>query len=331
MDNNWEDYSDFRKDQLQKEYLARINKVIDYIEEHIGEPMNLSQLADVASFSRFHFHRLFSAITGETLNDFIKRIKLEKAASRIIDDPRVSITELAIILGFSSHSVFTRSFSQYFGISPSSLRDLKFKFKNDPDNIITNIDKYISNTSKGDSNIRKALCKTTSYLSNIQKQNTKNIIMDVQIKDLPEMHVAYCRHIGPYNEVGKAFDRLMNWAGPRGLLNFPETQMLAVYHDDPAITDEKKLRSSACITVPSKTKVDGEVGKMDLKPGKFTLARFELKDNEYAEAWNNVMNWFPESGYQPADGQYFEWYHNNPEDHPEKKCIVDICVPVKPM
>jgi AraC family transcriptional regulator len=61
------------------------------------------------------------------------------------------------------------------------------------------------------------------------------------------------------------------------------------------------------------------------------LARFELKDNEYPEAWEAVMNWFPESGYKPADGQYFEWYHNNPEEHPEKKCIVDICVPVEPL
>jgi len=331
MENQWKSYSEFRKDQLRKEYLARINKVIDYIEDHIGEPLNLTKLADVASFSRFHFHRLFSTITGETLNEFVKRVKLEKAANTIIENPGITIIEVSLMHGFSSHSSFTRSFTKYFGISPSGLRNLKFQYGNNPDNLISNIDKHISNTGKGHSNIGQALRKTTSYLSAIHSQKTKNIIMDVKIKDLPEMHVAYCRHIGPYREVGEAFDRLMNWAGPRGLLNFPETQMLAAYHDDPECTDPQELRSSACITVAPNTEVKGDVGEMDLKSGTYALARFELKDNEYPEAWKSVMNWFPESGYQPGDGHYFEWYHNNPEEHPEKKCIVDICIPVKPL
>ncbi len=70
----------------QKEYIHRINKVIDYIEAHIDGDLSLEILADVASFSPFHFHRIFSAFVGETLNDFIKRLRIEKAASLLINN-----------------------------------------------------------------------------------------------------------------------------------------------------------------------------------------------------------------------------------------------------
>ena len=92
--------------------------------------------------------------------------------------------------------------------------------------------------------------------------------MNVDVREMPELHVAYCRHTGSYRTVGEAFEKLMRWAGPRGLLQFPKTQMLGVYHDDPEITDESKLRSSACITVPRGTKVEGEIGSMTIPGGK---------------------------------------------------------------
>ena len=84
----------------------------------------------------------------------------------------------------------------------------------------------------------------------------------VEVKEMPKLHVAYVRHIGPYKGDSELFERLfgnlMKWAGPRGLLRFPETKVLAVYHDDPKITDEDKLRTSACITIPGDTPVEGE-------------------------------------------------------------------------
>ena len=160
--------------------------------------------------------------------------------------------------------------------------------------------------------------------------------VQVEVKDMPEFNVAYIRHIGPYagdsDLFEEIFTRLMNWAGPRGLLRFPETKVIAVYHDDPKITDEDKLRLSACITVPEDTPVEGEVGKMAVPGGKFAVARFELSTDEFEEAWNMVYGgWLPESGYQPDDRLFYELYHNDCREHPEKKSIVNICVPVKPL
>ena len=133
----------------------------------------------------------------------------------------------------------------------------------------------------------------------------------VEVRKLPEMTVAYVRHVGPYEADEKLFEQLFNklvkWAGPRNLINFPETQFLAVYHDDPEITEKTKLRTDVCMTVPTDSKVDGEIGKSVIPNGKYAVARFELKNDEFGEAWQAVMGgWLPESGYQCDDRPTFE-------------------------
>ncbi len=168
------------------------------------------------------------------------------------------------------------------------------------------------------------------------KNNENQVKAEVEVKDMPELNVAYVRHIGPYKGDSELFEglfeKLMKWAGPRGLIQFPETQCLSVYHDNPEITDEDKLRTSVCMTVPKDTRVEGEIGQMRIPGGKFAVANFEINSNEFEDAWNTLMGgWMPESGYQPDDRLCYEICHNNPKEHPENKHIVDICVPVKPL
>ena len=163
----------------------------------------------------------------------------------------------------------------------------------------------------------------------------KEIQTNVEVKDMPELHVAYVRHIGPYKGDQKLFARLFNklmaWAGSRGLLRFPETKVLAVYYDNPDITDESRLRTDACITVPEDAQVGGEIGKTTIPAGKYAVAHFEITPDQYQDAWNAVYGgWLPGSGYQPEDGPCYELYPY-PQEHPEGKHVVDICVPVKPM
>lgn len=158
----------------------------------------------------------------------------------------------------------------------------------------------------------------------------------VEVKNFPEMHVAYVRHIGPYAGDSalfqSLFEKLGRWAGPRGLFSKPDTKVLTVYHDDPKLTDEDKLRTSACITIPADMTVDGEIGKMTLDAGDYAVGHFEINADQYTEAWNHVMGgWLPQSGYQPDDRTCFEINLNDPNKHPENKHIVDICIPVKPL
>lgn len=158
----------------------------------------------------------------------------------------------------------------------------------------------------------------------------------IEVKELPEMPIVYVRHIGAYKGNPALFQRLFGklcgWAGPRGLIRPPQTKFLCVYYDDPDVTEDERLRVDVAMTVPKDTPVDGEVGKNILPAGKYAVGRFELSSPEFEEAWGGVMGgWLPQSGYQCDDRPCFEVYLNDPKTHPEGKCIVDICVPVKPL
>jgi AraC family transcriptional regulator len=323
--------------EMREEYAARINRVIDYVEANIDQNLSLAKLAEVANFSPYHFHRIFSALIGETLGRFIQRIRIERAANALVSNPRKSITEIAFDCGFSSSAAFARAFREGFGMSASEWRDGGCL----DEGKINQADRKSRQTP---GKIRKESKSSVDYVGGQQFTQTWRITMhgdnpltaEIEVRDLPVTHTAYIRHIGPYAGDTKLFeslyDRLFKWAGPRGLLRFPETKVLSVYHDNPEITDEDKLRLDVCISVPEDTQVDGEVGLMSLAAGQYAIAHFEIRIDQFGEAWKAVFaDWLPESGYQPADGPCFEHCLNDPSEHPQGLAIVDICVPVKPL
>ncbi len=162
----------------------------------------------------------------------------------------------------------------------------------------------------------------------------KKLLAQVEVKDLPEMTVAYLRHVGSWQSdstwFGRLLGRLMQWAGPRGLLRFPQTRVLAVYRDDPDVTDPDKLRADVCLTVPPDTAVEGEIGKIALPGGRYAVARFEITPDQYGQAWEAVYGgWLPESGFEPDDRPALELY-GKPGEGPEGKHVVDVCVPLRP-
>jgi AraC family transcriptional regulator len=323
------------KSELRAEYTARINRVVDFIENNLDQALTLEVLAREAHFSPFHFHRIFHAMVGESLNKFIQRLRIEKAATQLIQQPQKAITTIALDSGFASSATFARAFKEAFGMSASTWRAGGY-------HSYSKMGKVGRNLSKPERNRRKAYRLSSTYLAGVfNHQNWKimlqaNQVAEVSIQERPDTTVAYVRHVGPYQGkselFGMLFEKIMKWAGPRGLLRFPETQMLSVYHDNPDITDDEKLRLSVGITVPADTEVSGEVGKLVLPGGTYAIARCEVSPEEYEQAWDAVYSsWLPESGYQPADSPCFELYHNDPETHPEKKQIVDIGIPVKPL
>ena len=322
---------------LREEYLARINNVIDYIESHIDQTLTLAKLSEIANFSPYHFHRIFAAIIGETLNQFIKRIRVERSASMLVNNPKQSITEVALNCGFSSSATFARAFKEILGLSASEWRK-KHECPNRKNRKTES--KYDQTFHKE----RKAFDISSIYIDGstvnqqwrmIMKQGS-HIQADVEIRELEDMVVAYVRHIGPYKGDSALFEnlvkKLMTWAAPRNLLNFTETKMMQVYHDNPEITEEEKLRVSVCISIPDDTIVEGEIGKMTIPGGKYAAAKFELANDQFQDAWNMIFGvWLPNSGYQPDDRPAFEMCLNNPKDHHEHKHIVEIYVPVKPL
>jgi len=284
--------------------------------------MTLGELASVANFSKYHFNRIFHSIVGETPFQFIQRVRIERAAMLMLTNRKMTVSEVALRCGFTDLSVFSRNFKASFGVSPTRYRADK------PQN---------SNFSQTDSNTRQADGRAIPYfcpeLQTIKWRTNMKLNKSVEIRELPKMTLAYIRHIGPYKGDDQLFQNLWNrlfaWAGPRGLIGGRDFRSLVIYHDDPNVTIEDKLRMSVCITVPPETKVDGEIGRMELEAARYVIARFEVNAQQFQEAWDWLYGeWFPASGYQPDEKLCFEMYPEEPRDG---KFVVDICVPVKPM
>lgn len=318
---------------LRKEYIARINHVIDYVEEHLDEPLRLDRLSEVAHFSPYHFHRIFHAMVGETLNRFIQRLRCERAATQLVGQQSKSVGAIALDCGFSSSQTFARAFREQFGMSAS---DWRKRCREEGSNM-GNMLRKIRNTERKIGNVPDDSETDIASDHHLHRSNTmsQSITPDVTVKDFPQTTVVYIRHIGPYQAdselFGHLFGRLFQWAGPRGLLG-PDTKAMSIYHDDPNLTEAAKLRTDMCITVAPETTVDGEVGKLAIPAGRYAFGRVEVTSEEFGQAWDAMCGgWLPDSGYEPADGVSFEIYHNDHREHPEGKHIVDIVIPVKPM
>ncbi len=327
-------YDEIRSRALRAEYVGRINRVMDYIEANLDGDLSLQTLARVANFSAFHFHRIFRSIVGETLYQFIQRRRIEKAASFLKSNPTKSITEIAFDCGFSGSATFARAFKEAFGISASQWRNLDDRDKSKMCKANSNTDQDQSKTWKDAPSILHTMDLTTGTQVWRCQMNKKEVT--IEVRDMPQMHVAYIRHIGPYKGNASLFEslfgRLCGWAGPRDLIKPPETQFLCLYYDDPDITPEEKLRVDVCMTVPEHTAVDGEVSAATIEGGKYAVGCFELLPTEYEEAWATLLgHWLPQSGYQCDDKPCYERYLNDPKQHPEGRCVVEICVPVKPL
>ena len=318
-----------------EEYISRINRVLDHIQNNLSEHLELDTLADVANFSRYHFHRIFRALMAEPLNQYIQRLRIEKAASQLINNKKKTITEIALDCGFSGSSSFARVFKNTYQMSATEWRSGGFKN--------SKIGETESKNRKPLSNTCKALDVSDMYIDPVSnnltwriKMNNQQDHINAEVKEMPEMTVAYVRHVGDYKGnqelFGKLIGKLMKWAGPRGLLQKKDMQLISVYYDDPDITDDDKLKLDVCITIPNNFEVDGEIGKMTISGGKYVVARFELKADEFSNAWNILYkDWLPKSGFQPDDKPCYELCHNDPKEHPEGKHVVDICIPVIPM
>jgi AraC family transcriptional regulator len=316
-----------RKEIYRKEYINRLNKVIDYIDNHIDEELNLDSLAALANFSPFHFHRIFSAFMGETPNSFINRLRVEKAARLLLYEPEMTVSEVSVRCGFNSDSVFCRNFKSHFGVSSQEF--INQTIEEDE----RRIRQLKSKIHQFESKNHKLETNPTSYIRNENNTKKWRLIMkkQVEVKDLPALNLVYTRHTGAFDQIGKAYEKLFKWAGARGLLNGGDFHTVTVYHDDPKVTDVEKVRQSACLTVVEGTKAGGEFGTMKLPGGKHMVGHFEIDVMEFEEAWNTMCVEMADSGYQPAEGNPYEYYYKDPADHPEHKFVLDICIPVKPV
>lgn len=104
------------KQTTKDEYLQSIYKVIYCIEQNYSDDLTLEELSRVAGFSKYHFHRIFSSIMGESLSGYIRRVRL--SSTMIKFKTNLNITQIAQISGYETNASFSKAFKKYFGITP---------------------------------------------------------------------------------------------------------------------------------------------------------------------------------------------------------------------
>lgn len=149
-----------------------------------------------------------------------------------------------------------------------------------------------------------------------------------EVKQVPELYFATISHIGKEG-LQNTFTKLMSWAGPKGLLADPNFKMGTIFYDSFKTTPANKVRMKVCLLVDKEMQLEGEIEGLTLVPQKCIVAHFEIGMHEFEKAWTSVFIWMNEKGYLKADKQPFEIYLNNFNEHPEKKCIVDMYVPIQ--
>ncbi len=310
------------------EYARRMNRVLNHIDQHLDQPLELAQLADVANFSRFHFHRIFAAWMGETLGDYARRRRLEKAAF-LLACTSVSVLETALATGFGSGEAFARAFKLKFGCTPSAWRaDTAHRLATQAAAIGRRGDSPDSNPDQAFGNHDQA--GPLGFNEDGCSIHFKGIAMEVQVLDLPAARVAYQRLIGPYGPAIGTFWRgtMAPWMQSRGL---DAAICYGVGYDDPSITPSDKCRYDACVEVPADFQPGPQADITILPGGRYAVARFKSQPLKIADAWMWLTReWLPSSGLQCDDRPCFERFDASTGMDPATgEFTCDICIPVR--
>jgi AraC family transcriptional regulator len=150
---------------------------------------------------------------------------------------------------------------------------------------------------------------------------------EIELRKLPAMKLAGITNTG-FENVAGSYERLVKWAAPAGLLKGPEVKMITVYHDSAKTTAADQVRISACLLLQDQVEVQGAISLMSLNPGICIVAAMEIHLNQFEQAWKGLYAWMNENGHKISAEKPFEIYHNNYQEHPDKKCVVDLCIPI---
>ena len=149
----------------------------------------------------------------------------------------------------------------------------------------------------------------------------------IEIKEFTEIHLASVLSIGVQN-VENAYNTIISWAISKKLFPKENSKMITVYHNSFKDTAPDKVRIHACMAIEEPIKPEGEIFSETLPKGKYIVSRQEITLQEFGKSWQLLFIWMNENGYQFRKTPPFEIYYNNYKEHPEKKCIVDFCIPV---
>jgi len=277
---------------MANDYERRLQRVVDHIHDHPAGDLSLDALAEVAALSRFHFHRVYTAVVGETAASTVRRMRLHRASVALVQgsDP---IPVIAKRVGYPNLASFARAFAGHYGQTPAAFRT------------------------------RGVL---RPFPLNLARKGS--LMFPVTIRIEPERRLAALPHKGPYQEIGRAFEKLGSTVAARGF-HGRFGAMVGVYYDSPSDVEPAELRSHAGLEAPADLPIDPPLEEVLLPAGRHAVLTFQGPYAGLQGAYDQLFGlWLPASGEAPADSPVFEVYLNSPMDTAPKDLLTEICLPL---
>ncbi len=298
MDTHHDDRSTPQKPQglrpsTLSDYTARMTRLQRHIAQH-PEPETLTpqELAQVACMSRAHFHRVFRAMFGQSVMDYMRRLRLEYAAKQLRFHQELGILNIALDAGYQSHEAFTRAFQTHFGLTPS-------QYRQDP----------------------SPLAKAAATLTPTAPPSPSG----VQLRRIDPINLMVVRHWGDYQEVGHSFERVVQWGQGQNHCG-AEPALYGLYHDDPDITAQEHLRADVGFvpTAPN-TRADGPFAPMTIPGGTYAVMTHKGPYHTLRTTYLQLIGfWLPTSGYDLCLEGVVEAYLNSPKDTDPQDLITEV-------
>lgn len=272
-------------------HMDRILRVIDYIHAHAADDLSLDQLADVAAMSRFHWHRVFTAIMGASPAQIIRSVRMHKATMLLLRTD-LPIPKIAVHVGYPNDRSFTRAFKDAYGQTPNAFR-------------------------------------TSGLPSAAPHPNPKGVstLFKVDIQTAPNKRLAALSHRGDYAEGSVAYQKVATIMSTGA--HWPQTLgMAGVYYDDPDVTPPEDLRSHAGVLWTGDAIPDG-LEEVKLEGGRYAVLHYKGAYAGLGEAYRYLYGpWLSSSQETLRDAPSYEHYLNDPTGTSPAELLTDIYMPL---
>lgn len=267
--------ADADPDEVRADHIRRVHRALVYIHDHLAQPLAIESIARVAHFSPSHFSYVFRGIVGESVWQFVRRLRLERGASLLRRTER-SVGDISLACGFETQAAFTKAFRQAFGRSPASFRALR----------VARVELFAP-TDLHDA--------PPDMFTPIPDRSAN---LNVRVEQRPALSLACVRHVGPYEATWRAWGRLLTWAWRRGRLG-SACQFYGIAYDDDSLVPPERLRYDAAIAVEANFRGEGAIAALTLEAGEFAVATAEVRTfDEYMRVGEEFLtHWLPCSGY----------------------------------
>jgi AraC family transcriptional regulator len=280
-----------------------ILRLLREVGNHLDGDVSLERLAARAGWSPFHFHRAFRKVVGETPKQYTLRVRLERAAARLVttDDPVLAI---AAAEGFGSHEVFTRAFRRRFGCTPIAYREAALR-------------DAPAHTRLRHLTLIDATAPCIGLFHITLDHPFRRIAMptlSIERRHLPEQPILIVRRRPARHELSSAIaegvGKVFTYAQSRGLAlaGHPFTRYLST---GPGLfTIEVGFRFADAV------RGEGEIESGVLPAGAAAVGVHAGPYDQLGETYAAIERWIETNGTRPA-GAPWEWYVTDPGEHPD--------------